>query len=650
MGESKVLFSPITINGITLKNRIAFAPMTTNYASFEGTPNALINGYYLERARGGVGLIIMEAAAILFPGNKSLNRQFNYTDPTVAPDWSRLISNIHSYGAKVIAQLNNNGFKASKKYNGAWVENMTASPSDFQDKLNMPGRAMTEDDIKEYIQKCVISAEIAVMAGFDGIELHACHGDLQNQFLSPITNHRTDKYGGSAENRVRFLIEIIQAIREVFPAKFIISVRLSIKDYEDDGITYEDSQIFAALCEAAGADIISCSTGWAVTADEQEEAEFSQEGARVDFANVIKPVLNKAKIAVVGKLTTPAFCEEIVAQNKADLLVLGRQLICDPYWVKKAQFGQENTIRYCLYCREGCLKQLVEGHAIRCAINPFAGYEDEYNERALIKAAESKKVLVVGGGLAGMQAAIIAKKRNHDVLIVEKTASLGGQMYLAGMPPHKEAVLKALQWFNSEVENLCIPVVYQTEADAQYIIAQKPDVVILAIGSAPFVPSIKGIEHAVDAWQVLRDRGNNYSKQNIVIIGGGTVGCETANMLMDTNNIYVLEQQAQLCGGQEATHKNHLLSELRNAGVKILTECTVENIEKHQVVYKDFQGAVQTIPAEVVINACGQKPAQPYLLNELQEANIEAYTIGDASATGNFRLATRSAFDIAIGI
>ncbi len=393
------------------------------------------------------------------------------------------------------------------------------------------------------------------------------------------------------------------------------------------------------------------SVGFPTEKSQMQECEFSQEGARVDKAAHYKQVLKKAKVAVSGKLHTPQYCAEIIKEGKTDIVVLGRQLICDPYWPKKVRYGKSEEIRHCLYCLEGCMRRLHAGQAIRCAINPLVGYELYYNERKMPLTNQKEKIVIVGGGIAGMQAAITANRGGHDVVLLEKSNHLGGQMKLAGIPPHKEHILMAQRWFAKEVEREGITTKLAYEATIENIVQEKPDAVILANGSSPFVPPIEGIAQSIDSWSVLLQEELRPRHQKVVIIGGGTVGCETANLLMNDNDITILEMAKDVCSGQEPTHKENLLQDLKDAGVNIFTEVSVESVDENKtVLYKDSAGVQHTIESTVVIHACGQRPNTPEMAEQLRDMGIVTYVIGDAAGIGNLRTATRSAFDIAVNL
>lgn len=643
------LFSPLRIGNVTVKNRVVSGPMNTAYTSLDGTLTPRQIAYYMERVRGGVGILTVEAATVEWPYVKGGRRQPRLNDPCATPEWADFIPSAHSYGCKVLCQLNHLGFRTNR-YVNMGAENVTASAvSEYSDEY--PARELTTWEIREIVHKFGVCAGIACEADFDGVEIHAAHEYLFNQFLSPLTNRRTDEYGGSLENRARFLIDTIHEIRRVIGPGKILSVRIPVSDWRDGGIDVEMGAQIAKLCEDAGADMLSCSTGFSVTKDQCFEAEFSPEGARIFFGKAVKAVCKKAKVAVVGKIRDPQMAEDALADGSADLIIGSRTHLADPYWTIKAQMGRVDEIRKCMSCLE-CFKLFrPSAHNMRCAINPFAGFELTATEHNVPKSPTPKKVLIVGGGVGGMQAAILAKKRGHDVKLVEKTGRLGGHMRLAGTPPYKDSLQRAMNWFIAEVEREGIDVEYNVDADLDYIRSQAPDVALLSFGAEPARPPVKGIELCIDAWDMLADSDNAPRSKEIVVLGGGTVGCETAEFLaFRGNHMSVIELTGELCRDQEQEHKDHLLMELQSRGTALLTSCAAQEIGGNFVRYKDAAGEMHTIKCDMVICATGQRPLHPGWVNELRSDGILAYTIGDATETGDIRRATRSAFDIVMAL
>ena len=648
------LFSPIRVGGVTLKNRIGMSAMDTCYFSMNGTLTPKAVAHYLERAKGGAGLIVTEISPIDWPHGKQSRREPCFNDPNVTPEWAELIQRVHSFGAKIIAQIGHAGFISFPEFNGG-EQPVTAyadeSGTNAVSGEANPARTITVEEIRYLLDKVRACARNIESCGFDGIEFHAAHDYLLNEFLSPLTNKRTDEYGGSTENRARFLLECIRIAKEELAPGKIISLKYASCEEVEGGMTLEEGGVIAKMCEEAGANLINCSVGQGPDGN-ATEAEWLPDGRRIPYAAAIKPYVDKAVIGVVGKLRDPQMCEDAIAQGKTDMVFLARQMLCDPFWAKKAETGHADEIRKCLSCREGCFAQFrPKSGSIRCVINPYTGFEDVATEHDPGRAYAPKNVLIAGGGIAGMQAAIIAKKRGHNVTLVEQSDKLGGQMQLAGLPPFKQAILDAKDWFIAELDRVGVVPEFGVTVTKEEILKRKPDAVLLAIGSVPSRPPVPGIERAEDGWEVLRSVGNYPKNRNIVIIGGGTVGCEIAHTLIEEgNHISIIEMLPGLSLKQNMVHRQHNQQILDAAGTDIYLECTVTEVSCGEVKCRGKDGAIRTIPCDMVICASGQRPKDTSFATELRAAGIDAYTLGDATDTGDFRTATRSAMDVVMAL
>lgn len=641
--RNAALMQPIQINGVRLKNRIMMAAMDTNFSHKDGTLSRKHFAYLAERARGGVGLITLEATSVSYPLGKLSERQLDMRDAVVTPDLTDLTQTVHSYGAKIIAQLHHAGFCADPAYNQG---TQPVAPSAYAG-----AREMTVDEIHAVVADFIHAADVAAAAGFDGVEIHAAHMYLINQFLCPACNQRTDAYGGSPEGRFRILDEILTGIKANHPRQFILSVRLGAIDYVPGGTTMEEGVVYAKMCEASGADLINVSCGFYSAGEQSVASQWEPEGGdRVVASEAIKRAV-QIPVAVVGKLRTPSYCAQLIEEGKTDLITIGRQLICDPAFPNKILFGREEEIRPCLNCSEGCLGQIFFLHgSCRCSIDPYVGYEDLYRESAVPAAGIRKKVMVVGGGIAGMQAAIILKKRGMDVALYEKGTRLGGQMRLACVPPHKEDVARAQEWFIGEVGRLGVPVHLGVEVDPALVAREAPDVVVLSTGSVPAVPPIQGAAHAVESWDVLGGSVNVSADARVAVIGGGVVGSELAHLLSERGcAVTILEMLPELCKGHESTHKRKLEDYLREHA-RVELEARVTEIRPDAVCFLDSSGTAQELPVDHTILSVGQRPAGDALYRSIVEMGIPCHPIGDAVRPANFRAATRAAMDLAYHI
>ncbi|HPK52946.1 MAG TPA: NAD(P)/FAD-dependent oxidoreductase [Smithellaceae bacterium] len=632
------LFSPFRLGTHELKNRIVMSPMATNSCNIDGSVSPANLAYYAKRARGGVGMIIVEFISVDYPVGRGSLTQFQLADSRVIAGFHALVDSIKPYGTKVIAQLHHAGARSIQ------VPDIKIMGPVDDKSGKIPVHGMTKEDIAYLTNKFVQAALNARQAGFDGVELHSAHGYLLSQFLSLQSNTRTDEYGGDVAGRSRFLVEIIQGIRKACGPQFLISVRLGVRDWDPKGLALADGLEAAKIIDREGIDLINVSTGARYSHFGAVETQEKPDGFRLDLARAVKPLV-KTPVAIVGKLRTGAMCDDVVKGGVADLVVIGRPLICDPEWPNKMQSGREAEIRQCLNCLDGCYTSLTINSGIRCAINPYAGFESIYDEGNLPRVIKPKKVVVVGGGIAGMQAALTAAERGHAVTLLEKKPALGGQLQIASIPPHKEVLNTIAKYFAIRMQQEGVTVKLGVDADVATIAALHPDTVILATGSLPVVPPIPGIERAIQSWDILSGARTAPEGRNIVIIGGGTVGCETALYLLGyRNRITILEMLKEVSGDQEGTHRTRDLEILKNGGVDIRTLATVQKITGAGVDYLDKDGKMCQVKADLVIVSTGQRPVGSALAEALADRGILVKMAGDAGDIGKIRTNTLSGF------
>ncbi len=632
----KALFQPITIGGIPVKNRIVMPPMVTNFSSFNGTPERKMVQYLRNRAKGGVGLIIQEAASVSWPEGKISDRQIRINDPVTVADLFDITDSVHAFGAKIIIQLHHGGFLAHSEYTYG-AENVSSSDGNG-------ARAMTKEEIKKVVDDFITSAVNAKNARYDGIEIHAAHMYLLNQFINPAWNKRTDEYGGSLENRFRIIREIAEGIREKCGRPFIIGLRLGAVDFPQ-GNTVGSAVEICKMAEECGIDMLNISVGFYEFA-EVVPTQYSQEAPYTYISEAIKKAVN-IPVAIVGKLRTPEICAQIIDTNQADLVVIGRQMICDPEWPNKILMGKEETIRTCLNCLEGCMERMsFADSGIRCVINPYVGVEDLYNENVVAASAQPKTIVVVGGGIAGMQYSIISKKQGHNVILLEKSEQLGGQMILAGMTPFKKEVRQALDWFKGEVERQKIDVRLQREADMEQIRSLHPDHVVLAMGCEFAEPAIDGIENTVRGDRVIRRKVEVGQGKKVAVIGGGVAGCELAHRIaLEGSEVTILETLPDVCGHGGLIHSEMLKAQLGSMAT-ILTSVKVIKIDKDKIFYKDADGKDACIDIDMAIHCAGQKKVSGPLYEQLIQEGFDVYRIGE-NGISNFQNATREALQLA---
>ena len=598
------LFEPGFIGKMGLKNRIIMPPISTNLASEDGTVTEELVLHYAERARGGVGLVTVENVCIAYPLGRHGGAQPRIDDDSFVPGLRRLADAVHEAGALIAVELTHPGMNAELHF----TEGQTpVAPSAVpRSKDGLLPRALSREEVMEVVGKYVEATRRAKKAGFDAVELQACHGLLINQFLSPLTNKRQDEYGGSRENRLRFLLEILEGIR-LYLGDFPVMVRLVAEDLLDGGLTLEDGRWFACRLEEAGADAIHPDFGLGGKEKRLEPMPYPQ-AWRVYLAEGIKKAVNIPMIAV-GVIREPEVAEEILGAGKADFVALGRALIADPEWPNKALADEEKSIRKCIGCNECVVARHVEDAPLRCTLNPAVGKGRDFSR--IGQAKVRKRVLVIGGGPAGMETARVAALRGHHVALYEKEERLGGALNTASVPPGKEKLNWVTEYYAHELPRLGVGLHLGEMVDVEMVRALWPDVVIVATGSEPLVPEMLGVDapNAIVAQTLLAKR-MQFVGERIVVIGGGMLGLETAEYLAAQGNIVtILKRYKTISRRIEPLYRDYLLRKLREERVEIITGVEVEEITGSGVVVRDKQGGRRLIPADRVVMARGARPS-----------------------------------------
>jgi NADPH-dependent 2,4-dienoyl-CoA reductase/sulfur reductase-like enzyme len=506
--------------------------------------------------------------------------------------------------------------------------------------------ALTVEEIEVLIGKYIMGATITKAAGFDAVEIQGGHGYLITQFMSPYSNKREDEYGRDFEGRMRFPISIIEGIRMVVGPDFPIIFRLSADEYVEGGLTLEDNKLIAQRLEAAGVDALSVSSGiyestpWYSRIFPTADMPM---GCNVPLAQEIKKAV-KIPIIVAGKLGDPVLAEKVLRERKADLIAMGRALLADPELPRKAYEGRSEDIRPCIYCNEACIGNISRMWRISCVVNPTLGREREY---AIEPAKRKRRVLVVGGGPAGMEAARVASLRGHKVTLYEKEKTLGGQLIAASAPQFKEPIGDLAEYLENQVEKLGVKVKLGTEATPALIKRLKPDVVILATGAIPIAPKIPGARANKVAMATDILLGRRKAGKKVVKIGGGEVGSELAWFLAEKGkNVTIVEMLGGVAMDMNMFSLFYLMDKLAELGVEMLTNTTAREITDKGVVAVDIEGNRQVIEADTVILATGFR-SNNKLEEKLKGAIPEVYAIGDCVKPGKIWGAIDSASRIA---
>lgn len=609
----KKLFTPGQIGSVVIKNRIIMAAMGTGLATEDGNLTKRQIDYYVARAQGGTGLITTEAAytRLGYP-----NRVYIGHDKFI-PGWKRLVDAIHEAGAKVALQI------ATTRGRQDQVEPVSASES-YHPFTGVKARALRTEEVEEIVAKVGEAALRARRSGFDAVNLHMGHGYLVSDFLCPLVNKRTDRYGGSLENRARFATELVESAKQKAGKDYPIIVRISVDSRFPGGFSLTDGIAVCQMLEKAGADAISVVSGVAETYEWAIPPMYAPPGYNLNLAKQIKKTIS-IPVTVAGRITDPHLCEEILQQRKADFIELGRALIADPEFPRKAMEGKIEDIRKCLGCLQ-CLDHLFARKPIRCTVNAEVGRERELRIEA---AAKVKKMLVVGGGPGGMEAARVAALRGHEVVIWEKSDKLGGQLDVAAKSPCKGEIINLKDYLSSQIEKLSVEVKLGMLATPASVVSEKADAVVVATGSKPLIPKIPGAErgNVVTASDVLT--GKLDTGRTIVVIGGGMVGCETADFLASKGKMVTIVEILEACATDVPLFINRfLLRRLRDSGVRMLTGVKPEEITEKGVRIVDKQEKGIFLEADSIVVATGASPNNE-LYRALQGKVAKLYGIGD---------------------
>jgi 2,4-dienoyl-CoA reductase-like NADH-dependent reductase (Old Yellow Enzyme family)/thioredoxin reductase len=621
----KHMFEPIQIGNLTLKNRFIVSPMVVNYCTADGRATETYIAYHEERAKGGWGLIVTEDYAV-DPAGKAFVGIGGLWEDAQIPGHAELTKRVHNHGAAIFAQIYHAGRQSTRAVTGADSVAPTAISCPFT--LQMP-HELTAEEIERIIEQFGDCALRAKKAGFDGVEIHGGHGYLIAQFMSSYSNKRFDKYGGNLANRMRFPLEIIANIRKKCGDDFPIQFRISADEMVPGGRTIEDSKAQLWMLEQAGVDSFDISVGTDGSHHVMVAAPAAGHGWMTDHAAAIKSVVSKP-VFTVGRINDPLIAESLVASGKADGVAMGRGSLADPELPNKAREGRFEDIIQCTGCMQGCESRVIAQLPVRCTMNPRTGRENEF---AITPAPAKKKVFVAGGGPAGMEAAIVAAQRGHDVTLFEKDKRLGGQYYLASVPPWKGEISAFLAWQVHTLEKLGVRTVLDTALTAEMAEEQEPDVVIVATGSAPAPMKISGLDRAfvITAQDVLE--GKVSPGVTAAVIGGGMIGCETANHLAHHGRKpAIIEMLCELAGQEPIAIKRILFQSLKENEVPIHCNSTVTGIKEDGSVEIVQDGEKKTLGRfDSVVLAGGMRPVNS-LEAELGGIVDNVLTVGDANS------------------
>ncbi|MFE8047088.1 oxidoreductase [Brenneria goodwinii] len=618
------IFTPYYIGKCRIPNRLVVPAMVANMCP-DGNASEQYIRYHEEKAKGGWGLIITEDYRINehaagYPAVAALY------DESQIPSHKRFTDIIHQYDTKVFCQIYHAGRQANHRVNGG-VRPVSCSPVPCPWNKEIP-RELTVEEIRQLVKDFGATALNAQKAGFDGIEIHAAHGYLIHEFLSPNCNHRIDEYGGTYINRMRFLKEIMEEVRKQVGDDFPISVRFSAQENTEGGRRMFESRQMLMDIEEMGADVIHLSNGmYGIRSSIGIVASFFQQhGWNMDLAAEAKSFL-KIPVITVGRISEPAMAEDIIASGKADFVAMGRASLADPYWPNKAKAAADNDIRHCIGCLQGCTASTYQGVPIYCLVNPELGHEFEYDYS---KARESKTIYVAGAGIAGMEGARAAAIKGHRVEIFEKKNTVGGQFISAAYPPFKGEFTTYTAWLFREIKKYGnITLHLNTELTVDMVKDGKPDKVILASGAQPVIPNVPGIHNnnVVLAEDVLL--GQSDTGMNVLVVGGGMVGSETAAYLgaQCKSKVTLVELRDAIAMDLEAGIRDDLKDCLRRCYVEIMTNTSIAGVTDEGALLKRGDD-ITLFPCDTVVLAIGTKAWCP--LAEALKGICEVTLVGDA--------------------
>jgi len=659
MTKYQNVFSPFRFGNVEVKNRIEIAPAIPCLATPDGFVTRELIEYYKSLARGGAGIVTIGDSAIDFEYAKDHEHQLNFGDDKAIAGLSTLVEAIHRFGAKASVELNHGGrFAEPRTLGGKSPIAPSSLPSETAmmwaemhgRKLDYTVTEMTQEHIDMVVDHYAEACHRCMLAGFEMVMLHGAHGHMLGQFSSPYTNKRTDRYGGSLQNRAQFAIEVLNAVRKKVGDKLAIEYRISADELVPEGMHEEETIEFVRMIQDK-IDLLHISLGLLpnpITIPRMIQPTYFPHGLNVPYAERFKKAV-KVPVVAVGSIDME-MADKIIGEGKCDIVAMVRPIIADTEYVNKNYHGEFDEIRPCIRCNV-CTNEVAQFYPIRCAVNPVIGREVEYTY--IRPADKKKKVVIVGGGPAGMEAAIVAASRGHQVTLYDKADRLGGTLTLAAAAPFKADMKKYLDWLMKKTQRTPgVEIKLSTEATADIIKAKKPDVLIVAIGAEPIIPDIPGVKNANVVWAGDVVSGKALTGQTVVVAGAGLTGCETALYLAQQGKkVTVIDMLGQFEIAQDVPFLNKLglMGLLHEHGVQFKTEVKMEEITKDGVTVIDKRWNRLEIPADTVALSLGFKTNKT-AEKAFQGLVPDVYAIGDCANPSNLRHAIHDAFNVAVEI
>lgn len=640
MRNSDVLLNPFNLGNLSINNRMVMESTLTSSANEDGTVSAQLKQFIMTRAAHQPGLIILEGAYVHSSG-KGYIRQLGIDNDQCLPGLQDLVNSVHNVGVPIFAQLLHTGRYAMAKA----LNTQPVAPSAIAPRLPRDHpRELTKKEIGQLVEAYQMAALRAKTAGFDGVEIQAASGYLLASFLSSYSNQRKDEYGGSLENRSRFLLEVIDAVREAVGNTYPICCRLNADEIMEEGNTVDDLVLVGKLAIEHGVDIMNPQIGWHESQKPVVTMDIP-EGHWLPAFRKVREAWPVPMIAAYG-FHTPDSARQLIQSGTADMVGWARPLIADPELPAKIRDGREQEIIPCISCCNGCFGNIFRGLTIACSVNPWTGRENKVNSDNIIPKSVNKKVLVVGGGPAGMQAAIEAARQGHKVILLEKGTQLGGQLRLAAIPPYRQRLAPFLSYLEKQISKAGVEVRLGVNADAKLITAESPDVLILALGAIPKTINLPGkdevpVYSAIEILQLSTIPGF----QRWAVIGGGLIGLETAEYLTSNGKeTLILEQTGKIAGDASPFERAGLMRRVRK-NVSIYTKVNNIKLTKDGLLICDQDEKTHRFQVDAVVLAIGMEPNRAISNLEIPE-RISVYSIGDCLAVSGILEAVQQGVDV----
>ena len=631
------LFEPIQIGKTVVKNRIFMPPVSTNLCAKNHYISDALIEHYASRAKGGVGLIITEVTTIE-PVYTYLPGDISICDDSYIEGWKKLSDAIHQYGAKIMPQLFHPAFMA---FPLPGTPQLVAPSNVGPYYAKSAPRALSIEEIHTLVKQFGQAARRAQIAGCDGVEVHAAHAHgLLGGFLTPLYNKRCDEYGGDINGRLKITLEVIEEIRRQCGDDFIIDVRISGDEYSDGGLNINDMIYVCKQLEKAGVDFIHCSGGNTIKRGSSMPAPGTKQGSHCLLSEELKKYIH-IPVSTVGRINEPWIANELIENGKADICMMGRANLCDSEFANKAMNNREDEIRPCIGCGR-CLTGVMFGKPVGCTVNPSV------ESNVIEKAEEKKKVLVIGGGPAGMEAAYVASQRGHEVILCEKESELGGLLRLACVPIAKQDLSKVIKFMITRLKKTDVDIRLNCEITSEMLENEFKDYIVLGTtGAKPrIIDAFTSFKSTMTADDILA--GRKVTGRNVVIIGVGSVGCETADYLAPlvndlfpaNRNVTILEMTNALMTGEGGAAKSVLTRRLMEKVVRIEFNAKVERVDSDHIYYSQNGKEHVISDADTLVFATGYVP--------LPIQNDRIVQIGDCDSVGNLKDAISSAYQATI--